>query len=283
MKHRSKILSTKGGTGRTRLSQIDQKPADGGYMRKETETPNGFEAFTINDEVDTSDLFEQEAVELEQAPLYCEGVYPPASVEIVDREESAAYGNIKPPTNPAPTSMPNAEEADDSLANRETDAVEETASTDLLSAEQIEEMKLNYRDALYALRVMDDALEPATTAYNEQKEALHKAYLETNAEKLALQSKALEAVSEWDAKLRAAAIAHFDATKEKTLDENLSVRVVSSLIYPMEKAVEWAEKEAPYMIKKAVDPKKFDVAVIDMGLEFVEVKDKVTAVIKGLK
>lgn len=82
--------------------------------------------------------------------------------------------------------------------------------------------------------------------------------------------------------LRSAAIEHFNQTGEKSLDENLSVRVNTKLEYQMPIAVEWAEQNAPIMIVKAVDKKAFESLPSVLDLEFVRPIETVTAVIKGM-
>jgi hypothetical protein len=79
--------------------------------------------------------------------------------------------------------------------------------------------------------------------------------------------------------LREALKAWHDETGEKTFDEDLSVRVNASLFYENSKAVEWAEKNAPFLIEKTVDKKQFEVIALAKDLDFVTVEKKVTAVV----
>lgn len=81
-------------------------------------------------------------------------------------------------------------------------------------------------------------------------------------------------------KLRQAVIDHFERTGDKTIDENLSVRVTKSFKYENADAVNWAETNAPVMIVKSVD-KKAGEKFAD-GLDFVTIEEKVSSVIKGL-
>ena len=85
--------------------------------------------------------------------------------------------------------------------------------------------------------------------------------------------------------LRESVVAHFEATGEKTIDENLSVRVNSRLEYENDDAVEWAEKNAPVMIYKTVDKKAFEGFATQSGIDlpFVRKINTPSAVIKGLK
>lgn len=82
--------------------------------------------------------------------------------------------------------------------------------------------------------------------------------------------------------LRSSAIKHYAETGTKSLDEHLGVRVNTKLVYKVEDAVEWAEKNAPVMIVKGIDKKPFEAIASDKHLDFVKVEEKVTAVIKGL-
>lgn len=117
---------------------------------------------------------------------------------------------------------------------------------------------------------------------DEQIAALEKAFSFENEGIIKQAAESADAASDYETQLREAAIAYFHETGTKTLDENLSVRVSTKLIYDQQKAVEWAEKNAPVMIQKTVDKKAFESLPTVTDLDFVEKQDNVSAVIKGL-
>ena len=82
--------------------------------------------------------------------------------------------------------------------------------------------------------------------------------------------------------LRQAIVERYQATGETTIDENLSVRVTRKLQYDNAKAVKWAEINAPVMVVKAIDKKAFESLPVVTDLDFVEVQESASAVIKGL-
>lgn len=81
-------------------------------------------------------------------------------------------------------------------------------------------------------------------------------------------------------KLRQMAIDHYNETGEKSLDENLSVRVTKFFDYDMKEALAWAKENAPILIVQSIDKKKFEKFAPDC--DFVTIDEKVSSVIKGL-
>ncbi len=81
--------------------------------------------------------------------------------------------------------------------------------------------------------------------------------------------------------LRAAILAHYETTHEKTIDANLSVQVRTSFEYVIADAVAWAETNAPVLIKRSVDAKAFEKNFAE-SCDFVAKIEKPSAVIKGL-
>lgn len=79
--------------------------------------------------------------------------------------------------------------------------------------------------------------------------------------------------------LRNALIEWYEEHGEKTFDKELSVRVSTKFIYEEQKAVEWAEKNAPIMIVHTIDKKAFESLPATKTLDFVEEKETVTAVV----
>lgn len=92
-------------------------------------------------------------------------------------------------------------------------------------------------------------------------------------------NEAQEAIDQYDKGLRTIAIDHFKATNEKRFDADISVRVTTKLQYEAEKAVAWAEQNAPIMIVKSVDKKAFESLPSTPSLDFVEVIETPSAVI----
>lgn len=71
-----------------------------------------------------------------------------------------------------------------------------------------------------------------------------------------------------------------EASGEKTYDGNLSVRVTTKLEYDEKDATAWAKDNAPFIL--VADKKQFEKLPNVAELEFVEEKETVTTVIKGL-
>ena len=117
--------------------------------------------------------------------------------------------------------------------------------------------------------------------YAERIKAIQDEFEAANGEFLAVKAEVDLAAQNSEAELRQAVVDHFDRTGEKTIDENLSVRVTRSFKYETKDAVAWAEVYAPVMIVKTVDAKAFEKFAD--GLDFVEPVEKVTAVLKGLR
>lgn len=90
---------------------------------------------------------------------------------------------------------------------------------------------------------------------------------------------AQEAIDQHDRGLRSLAIEYYRATSEKRFDADISIRVTTKLQYEAEKAVAWAEANAPIMIVKSVDKKAFESLPSTRSLDFVEVVETPLAVI----
>lgn len=86
---------------------------------------------------------------------------------------------------------------------------------------------------------------------------------------IAENDRAKAAAEKADKELRAELVAYYNATKEKKIDEHLSVRVTVKLAYELEKATDWAKTNAPYML--IADKSQFEKHAKDkkVSLDFV--------------
>lgn len=90
----------------------------------------------------------------------------------------------------------------------------------------------------------------------------------------------LVAIAEED--LRELVVEFYEVTKNKTYDNNLSVQVRTKAKYAIDKAVQWAETNAPVMIQKTIDKKAFESLPSIEDLDFVTIEESVSSAIKGL-
>ncbi len=115
-----------------------------------------------------------------------------------------------------------------------------------------------------------------------QIEAMQKAFEETHFDDLLVVKELTEIADEYEQFLREQAIAHYERTGEKTLDENLGVRVTTKLEYEMPLAVAWCDQNAPVLVQKVIDRKVFEKFPGVADLEFVTKIETPSAVLKGL-
>ncbi len=156
-----------------------------------------------------------------------------------------------------------------------------TATT--LSKTKADDLKAKFLDETNAAKQYAELLQPYRSDLADAKAALDKAFAEKHAEVLKGEADSQSLADAYEADLRELAVEHFNETGEKTLDENLGVRVNTKLTYETGKAVAWAETNAPVMIVKTVDKNAFESLPTVSGLDFVTVDTSVSAVIKGLK
>lgn len=157
-----------------------------------------------------------------------------------------------------------------------------TVTAPVIDLEKIQETKNTYVYAHAEVRGAHSRLTELREPLDKQILALETEFKEKNAD-------LYNSIEHWESTLdqanmalREAALAHYTSTGEKTLDENLSVRVAVKYVYEQDKAVEWAEKNAPIMIVKSVDKKAFESLPKVDDLEFVYKTETPTSVIKGL-
>lgn len=74
-------------------------------------------------------------------------------------------------------------------------------------------------------------------------------------------------------------VKHYEDTGEKRYDSDLSVRIGQSFLYSADAAIFWAATNAPIMIKEVLDTKAFENYAKTADLKFVDIEEKVTAVI----
>lgn len=141
-------------------------------------------------------------------------------------------------------------------------------------------LKHEYLSAIRQLTKIERAKERAYAPYAKQIEAINAEFETKHALLLGESIEAQAARFQTEEALRNAIVGHYELTKEKTIDENLGVQVRRSFKYEMADAVKWAETNAPVMIEKSVDKKKFEKFAAD--LDFVEIEEKVSSVLKGL-
>jgi len=147
--------------------------------------------------------------------------------------------------------------------------------------DDIAKLKSDYIDLRAAVDAANQDYSERRESYQERIDAIEREFTEANAELIETRTLANADFAETESKLRSAVIAHYESTGEKTIDENLSVRVNTSFEYKERDAIAWAEDNAPVMIAKVIDKKAFEKFAD--GLDFVTKKEKVTAVLKGLK
>ncbi len=102
-----------------------------------------------------------------------------------------------------------------------------------------------------------------TGLWNSKNSELIKSYNEANAETAAVESE-----------LRAALIAHYEATGEKIFDKELSVRVTSTIKYAEDRALDWASANAPFLILHSIKKKQFEEIAKTEKFDFVEIEEK---------
>lgn len=146
----------------------------------------------------------------------------------------------------------------------------------------IEQLKEKYIDTKQAVADADALTAPITAELTAKIEQITNEHKALHAETYGLLESAQSAFNEADTALRDAAKEHYEVSGEKSFDSNIGVRVTKKLEYPIDKAVEWAETNAPVMIQKTVDKKAFESLPTVADLEFVTVKESVSAVIKGI-
>lgn len=147
----------------------------------------------------------------------------------------------------------------------------------------IPQLKADFIHTLAAVNDTAEMVKPLDQALEEKLDAIRKSHYEQHAETYHIAQAAGEAMASAEKVLRDSVIAHFEATGEKTIDENLGVRVNSRFEYENDEAVEWAEKNAPVMIYRTVDKKAFESYSKVTDLPFVRKIETASAVIKGLK
>lgn len=116
---------------------------------------------------------------------------------------------------------------------------------------------------------------------SQQVEALWNAFNERNADTIQFLEEAKERADGYESFLRESAIEHYQTTGEKTLDDNLGVRVNTKLEYEMPLAVAWCDQNAPVLVQKVIDRKVFEKFPGVDALPFVTKQETVTAVLKG--
>lgn len=147
----------------------------------------------------------------------------------------------------------------------------------------IQTLKDQYRAHLETHRTACDSVKERRKFLDETISRLEVDFDNENAELILTRDSALSLANEAESQLRDAAIAHFNETGQKTLDENLGVQVRTKLIYEMPAAVVWAEQNVPMFVVKSVDKKAFEALPNVTALDFVRSEQTASAVIKGLK
>jgi len=144
------------------------------------------------------------------------------------------------------------------------------------------QLKSHYLADRLAAAEFSEMLAPRRRALEERINAIRDAFAEENAELLHSEKAFTESADAYEQELRSLAIQHFNLSGEKTLDENLSVRVQTKISYDEEKAVGWALLNAPILVRRTVDRKQFEEMAKRHRPDFVTFEDSVVAVIKGL-
>lgn len=145
------------------------------------------------------------------------------------------------------------------------------------------QLKSDYINAVTAVKEAGELLEPVEHELADIVRIITEQHRNKYAEIYDIAASTAERLESSEKILRDAVIRHYKETGEKTIDENLSVRVNSRLEYENDEAVEWAEKNAPVMIYRTVDKKAFESYSQVTDLPFVKKIDTPSAVIKGLK
>jgi len=127
-----------------------------------------------------------------------------------------------------------------------------------------------HRDLVAALEAKRQPLAEAIMALTEH-------FNEENKQLLGNIESAKEAEEASDKALRDWAIKLYSETKDKQIDDHISVRVNTSLEYDQDKAMKWA---TDHNLCLALDKKAFEKVADTVQLDFVEKVEKPTAVIK---
>lgn len=151
--------------------------------------------------------------------------------------------------------------------------------------EKIGKLKVNFLSHKVNKELTAKAVEPLNEDLAASIQTLTDTFKAKHAEEYSQAADYAEKLTKTEADLRAALVEYYELTKEKTFDENLSVKVTTTYDVDKEKAIEWAEKNMPVAIGKVVNTAAID-AIIALhkthALDFVHETDKPSAVIKGL-
>lgn len=145
--------------------------------------------------------------------------------------------------------------------------------------QSVTHLKQQYIDAKFHRAEFQEPYESVVKRCEAEKAGIDAKYAEQNAELFGEYDAAKLNETMAENTLREALKSWHDETGEKTFDEDLSVRVNASLSYDSDRAVAWAEKNAPFLIEKTVDKKQFEIIALAKDLDFVTVEKKVTAVV----
>lgn len=143
----------------------------------------------------------------------------------------------------------------------------------------IEERKHAYKTAKAILESLSADLKLKTDEHEAHLKLVQSNFEAANAELIELVANAKQDFDNLDRDLRELAVNHFKANGEKTLDENLSVRINTKLKYDQTAALAWATEKGVCL---ALDKKAFENVAPNLCPELVETVETPTAVIKGL-
>lgn len=147
---------------------------------------------------------------------------------------------------------------------------------------QILALKNNLRQAREKVAELSLTYSAVMVRQNEEIDAIKAKYCNDNKELFTDFESWQDDAADMEVELRAALIANFNETGEKTFDSQLSVRVTEKVeITDDGKALAWAETNAPFLIEKSVNRKQFDPIAKSYPeqLEFVTIAKTPTAVI----
>lgn len=164
----------------------------------------------------------------------------------------------------------------------------ETEAIPAITPETIKELKAAYLAAKAAHQAADEAASPIherwSSECDEALDVIGSRYRNEFAEIFAQEAETLAAKVAAETTLREALTAWGEQDeKNKTFDEHLQCRHTPKYVYANNDAVEWAERNAPVLIRRTVDKKCFEAMIPSVQPEFVTITRTVTPVIKEAK
>lgn len=150
----------------------------------------------------------------------------------------------------------------------------------------LSDLKTEYLSALAADREARQRLAPLQEELDRQTHELVQQWQEEHGDLIAEYDRAAAAAAAAEERLRRAVVEEYvrrraQGDDAKQLGDGLRIRVTSKLRYDEGAAVAWADVNAPFLIKRAIDAKQFESIVKNLAERpaFVEIEESVAAVL----